>query len=296
MGNIPAYFGMTEGQYTPDKVWQFVPQGGKFGHLNKPTAGTQSEKALPRGKHPLQLYSLGTPNGVKVTCLLEQLNQRYGLEYDAWYINILEGDQFGSEFVEGNPNSKIPMLLHYTSEDATPVRVFETSAILIYLCEQFDTDNAYLPPIKEAAHRAECMSWLLWVHGSAPYLGGGFGHFFNYAPVKIKYAIDRYTMEAKRQLDVLDRHLGEHQFLCGDSVTIADFACWPWYGECVYGDKAREFLQYDSYTNVAAWSERMKELPSVKRGRVVNKTWGESAMKERHSASDFEEVLPNSAE
>ena len=188
------------------------------------------------------------------------------------------------------------MLLHYTSEDATPVRVFETSAILIYLCEQFDTDNAYLPPIKEAAHRAECMSWLLWVHGSAPYLGGGFGHFFNYAPVKIKYAIDRYTMEAKRQLDVLDRHLGEHQFLCGDSVTIADFACWPWYGECVYGDKAREFLQYDSYTNVAAWSERMKELPSVKRGRVVNKTWGESAMKERHSASDFEEVLPNSAE
>ena len=262
MGNIFYSPNIPDG-YTPPEVWEFKPQGGKFGGLNKPTAGPQSEKDLPRGEHALQLYSLGTPNGKRVTILLEALNLKYGIEYDAWHVNILEGEQFGSGFVSANPNSKIPALLHYISKDEEPVRVFETTAIMMYLCELFDTDNVYCPPIGDPK-RAECLSWLLWVHGSAPFLGGGFGHFFKYAPLKIKYAIDRYTMEAKRQYDVLERQFsgtdgeGPHKFLCGDDVTIADMACYSWYGSFPYGKDAEIFIDLDKYTHVAAWAKRME--------------------------------------
>lgn len=280
-------------EYVPDKIWNFVPQGGKFGHLNRPTAGALCEKELPRGKHAIQLHSLGTPNGIKVTAFLEELNLVYGIEYDAYLVNIMNGEQFDSGFVAANPNSKIPALLHYRDDDddkSSPVRVFESGAILMYLAETFDKDHIYLPPMSDYSARAECLSWLFWVQGSAPYYGGGFGHFYNYAPVKIKYAVDRFTMEFKRQLDVLNQHLESRLYLCGDQVTVADFCCWPWYGKVVYGEAASEFVQFDTYTHVIAWSKRMEERESVKRGKRVNVTWGipeELQMKERHSSSDF---------
>ena len=253
------------GYYVPPEVWEYEePKGNYMGSFNRPTAGPRTEKELPRGSHALQLYSLGTPNGNRVTVLLEALNLKYGLEYDAWFMNIMEGDQFTSGFVAANPNSKIPVLLHYLEPDEEPVRVFETSAIMLYLCETFDVDEAFLPP-KNDSMRAECLSWLCWVHGSAPYLGGGFGHFFKYCPeyARTKYVIDRYTMEVKRQLSVLDRHLGgadgkgAKQFLCGDKVTISDMACVSWYGSIPYGDKAKKFLKVDEYKNIIAWEARM---------------------------------------
>jgi len=282
--------------YVPDKIWKFKPQGGKFGKINKPTAGAQTEKELPRGEHSIQLYSLATPNGVKVTTFLEELNLVYGVEYDAWMCDITSGMQFESGFVQANPNSKIPAMLHYqgnqdtASSSLSPIRVFESAAILLYLCETWDTRHLYLPPVGDPL-RAECLSWIFWVQGSAPYLGGGFGHFYKYAPIKIEYAVDRFTMELKRQLDVLDQHLNDGRpYLCGDKVTVADFCCWPWYGKMVYGREAEVFVQYHTYTNVAAWSQRMQERESVKRGRRVNCTWDipvEQQMKERHSSADF---------
>lgn len=276
-------------EYTPPAVWVHEEQGGTFGSINRPTAGARTEKELPRGEHDLQLYSMATPNGVKVTALLEELHDLYGLEYDAWPISISNADQFSSGFVEINPNSKIPALLH-RRRGAPAVRVFESAAIMMYLCETFDADGVLLPKASDPL-RPECLSWLFWVQGSAPFLGGGFGHFYNYAPVKIKYAIDRYAMEAKRQFDVLDRHLEKNgPFLCGDRCTIADFCAWPWYGDVVYGEAASEFLQFrQTYKNVVAWSERMGEKKSCQRGAMVNKTWGpkEKQLPERHSASDF---------
>lgn len=248
---------------------------------------------MQRGKHSIQLYSLATPNGVKVTTFLEELNSVYGVEYDAWMVDIMSGSQFDSGFVQANPNSKIPAMLHYKdSNDSSspPVRIFESAAILTYLCETFDTKNLYLPPVGDPL-RAECLSWLFWVQGSAPYYGGGFGHFYKYAPVKIKYAVDRFTMELKRQLDVLDRHLADNTYLCGDQITVADFCCWPWYGKIPYGKEAETFVEYESYTNVRRWSELMEKRESVGRGRRVNCAWGmpeELQVRERHSAADFD--------
>jgi GST-like protein len=279
----------------------FLTSGGKFGSINKPTSGPQVEKALPKGNHALQLHSLATPNGVKVTGLLEELNLKYGTEYDAYIVAIMSGDQFNSGFVDANPNSKIPALLHYKDGlDKPPLRVFETSAIMIYLCETFDTENVFYPKIGDVK-RAECLSWTMWTQGSAPFLGGGFGHFFNYAPVKIQYAIDRYTMETKRQLDVLDRHLGGLSkggggpFLCGDQCTIADLACWPWYGNIVLGtlyDGSAEFLNVQEYTHVMTWAQMMRKRVGVDRGRKVNRSWGPEGdqLPERHSAKDFEDL------
>jgi GST-like protein len=269
--------------------------GGTFGSLNKPTAGAQIDRALPVGSHALQLHSLATPNGVKVTALLEELNLLYGTEYDAFKVDIMKGDQFSSGFVDANPNSKIPALLHYKDGmDKPAVRVFETTAIMMYLCETFDTDHTFFPAIGDPK-RAECLSWLMFTHGSAPFLGGGFGHFFAYAPVKIKYAIDRYSMEVKRQLHVLERHLsglskgGGGPFLCGDQCTIADLACWPWYGNLVLGDSypnSDEFLSVKDYPHVLAWAQRMSERKGVKRGRMVNR----SSLPERHSSKDLEDL------
>jgi GST-like protein len=276
------------GAYTPPKVWSWNKEnGGRFANINRPVAGPTHEKALPVGEHPLQLYSLATPNGVKVTVMLEELLAlgKTGAEYDAWLIRINEGDQFGSGFVEVNPNSKIPALLDRGG--AKPIRVFETGAILVYLAEKF---GAFLPTA--AAERAECLSWLFWQMGSAPYLGGGFGHFYAYAPIKIEYAIDRFAMEVKRQMDVLDRRLAEARFLAGDDYTIADMAVWPWYGGLakaeLYG--AGEFLQTQAYTNVVRWTDEIAQRPAVKRGRMVNKAWGDPAtqLPERHAGADFE--------
>src|SRR5450432_3347299 len=256
--------------YTPPKVWVWNKEsGGRFANINRPIAGPTHEKELPVGRHPLQLYSLGTPNGVKVTVMLEELlalGQR-GAEYDAWLIRINEGDQFGSGFVAVNPNSKIPALLDRSGPE--PVRVFESGAILIHLAEKF---GAFLP-IGVAA-RAECLSWLFWQMGSAPFLGGGFGHFYAYAPSKIEYAIDRYAMEVKRQLDVLDRRLAESPYLAGDDYSIADMSVWPWYGTLVKGQlyEAGEFLQFQEYTNVMRWTDQIAQRPAVKRGRMVNRT------------------------
>jgi GSH-dependent disulfide-bond oxidoreductase len=274
--------------YTPPKVWKWeAPSGGAFASINRPVAGTTHEKELPVGKHPLQLYSLATPNGVKVTVMLEELLAagHTGAEYDAYVINIREGEQFGSGFVALNPNSKIPALLDRSL--AKPTRVFESGAILLYLAEKF---GAFLP--RDPSAKAECLSWLFWQMGSAPYLGGGFGHFYVYAPVKIQYAIDRFTMEVKRQLDVLDRRLGETRFLAGDDYTIADMAVWPWYGalvaNTVYG--AAEFLEAHTYTNVVRWQQEIAARPAVKRGRMVNRINGplEEQLHERHDASDFD--------
>ena len=274
--------------YTPPTVWTWNKEsGGRFANINRPVAGATHEKELPVGKHPLQLYSLATPNGVKVTVLLEELLEagHAGAEYDAWLIKIGDGDQFGSGFVAVNPNSKIPALMDHSG--ATPVRVFESGAILMYLAEKF---GAFLPT--EGAKRAECLSWLFWQMGSAPFLGGGFGHFYAYAPTKIEYAIDRYAMEVKRQLDVLDRRLAESAYLAGDDYTIADMAVWPWYGNLVKGQQydAGVFLDVQSYTNVVRWTDRIAERPAVQRGRMVNRVMGEpsSQLHERHDASDFD--------
>jgi GST-like protein len=278
----------TEPDYTPAKVWTWnKANGGRFANINRPIAGSTHEKELPVGQHPLQLYSLGTPNGVKVTIMLEELLAlgHTGAEYDAWLIRIGEGDQFGSGFVSINPNSKIPALLDRSGP--TPIRVFESGAILVHLAEKF---GAFLPT--EPAARAECLSWLFWQMGSAPYLGGGFGHFYAYAPSKMEYPIDRFTMEVKRQLDVLDRRLGESAYLGGPDYTIADIAVWPWYGGVVNNwlYNAAEFLDVQSYTNVLRWTAAIGERAAVKRGRMVNRMQGEpsSQLRERHDAADFD--------
>ena len=274
--------------YTPPTVWTWKQaNGGRFANINRPVAGATHDRELPVGRHPLQLYSLATPNGVKVTVMLEELLAlgHAGAEYDAWLIRINEGDQFGSGFVAANPNSKIPALVDRSGPQ--PVRVFESGAILIHLAEKF---GAFLPDTGEA--RAECLSWLFWQMGSAPFLGGGFGHFYAYAPEKIEYAIDRYAMEVKRQLDVLDRRLAESAYLAGDDYTIADIAVWPWYGTLVKGQlyEAGEFLQVQQYANVLRWTDEIARRPAARRGRMVNRTWGEpsSQLHERHAAADFD--------
>jgi GST-like protein len=276
--------------YTPPKVWVWDKEnGGRFANINRPIAGATHEKELPVGKHPLQLYSQGTPNGVKVTVMLEELLAagHKGAEYDAWLIRIGEGDQFGSGFVAVNPNSKIPALMDRSNPDK-PVRVFESGSILLHLAEKF---GAFLP--KDAAKRTEALNWLFWQMGSAPYLGGGFGHFYAYAPEKWEYPINRFTMEVKRQLDVLDRHLADHKFMAGDEYSIADIAIWPWYGALVkgvlYGDSAT-FIEAASYKNVNRWTNEIAVRPAVKRGRMVNRTQGDpsSQLHERHDAGDFD--------
>lgn len=279
---------MAEPSYTPPEIWTWNKEsGGRFANINRPIAGPTHDKDLPVGKHPLQLYSLATPNGVKVTIMLEELLAagHAGAEYDAWLIRINEGDQFSSGFVGVNPNSKIPALLDRSG--ATPVRVFESGAILLYLAEKF---GALVPT--DPAKRAECLSWLFWQMGSAPYLGGGFGHFYAYAPIKIEYAIDRFAMEVKRQLDVLDRRLAESEYLGGDDYTIADMAVWPWYGALVKGlvYEAGTFLQVQDYKNVQRWTDQIAARPAVKRGRMVNRVMGDPAsqLHERHAASDFD--------
>jgi GST-like protein len=274
--------------YTPPKVWTWKKTTeGRFANINRPVAGPTHDKELPVGRHPMQLYSLGTPNGQKVTIMLEELLAlgHAGAEYDAWLIKIGDGEQFGSGFVAANPNSKIPALVDRSGPK--PIRVFESGAILLYLAEKF---GEFLP--KDAALRAECLSWLFWQMGSAPYLGGGFGHFYAYAPLKIEYAIDRFAMETKRQLDVLDRRLGESKFLGGNDYTIADMAVWPWYGGLakglLYG--GGEFLSVQDYKNVQRWTDAIAQRPAVRRGRIVNRLQGDPAnqLHERHDASDFE--------
>jgi GSH-dependent disulfide-bond oxidoreductase len=274
--------------YVPPKVWTWnQATGGAFANINRPIAGATHEKELPVGKHPLQLYSLATPNGVKVTVMLEELlaNGHKGAEYDAWLIRINEGMQFGSGFVEVNPNSKIPALMDRSGK--IPQRVFESGAILLYLAEKF---GEFLP--KEHGPRTEGLSWLFWQMGSAPYLGGGFGHFYAYAPEKFQYPIDRFSMEAKRELDVLDRHLAEHAYMTGDEYSIADIAIWAWYGQMVLGRmyNAAEFLDVASYKHLLAWAEKIDARPAVKRGCMVNRVIGEtsSQLHERHDASDFD--------
>ncbi len=276
--------------YTPPKIWTWNKEnGGRFANINRPIAGATHDKDLPVGRHPLQLYSLATPNGVKVTVMLEELLAlgHAGAQYDAWLIRINSGEQFGSGFVAVNPNSKIPALLDRSGPQ--PVRVFESGAILLYLAEKFG--GALLPPLG-APERAEALSWLFWQMGAAPYLGGGFGHFFAYAPSKIEYAIDRYAMEVKRQLDVLDRRLAESAYLAGDTYTIADIAVWPWYGALAKGllYEAGEFLQVQEYKHVQRWTAAIAERPAVQRGRMVNRTWGQpsSQLHERHEAGDFD--------
>ena len=278
----------TTTEYTPPTVWTWdQANGGRFANINRPIAGATHEKDLPVGKHPLQLYSLATPNGVKVTVMLEELLRlgHTGAEYDAWLIKINEGDQFSSGFVAVNPNSKIPALMDRSGPK--PIRVFESGAILLYLANKF---GAFLP--EDAAARAECLSWLFWQMGSAPYLGGGFGHFYAYAPTKMQYPIDRFAMEVKRQMDVLDRRLAESAYLAGDVYTIADMAVWAWYGTLAKGQlyEAGEFLQVQTYTNVLRWTDQIAQRPAVKRGRMVNRTWGQpsSQLPERHDASDFD--------
>ena len=275
--------------YTPPSVWSWDQEnGGKFASINRPIAGPTHDKELPVGKHPMQLYSLATPNGVKVTIMLEELLAlgHSGAEYDAWLIRIGDGDQFGSGFVDVNPNSKIPALMDHSTP--TPTRVFESGSILFYLAEKF---GAFLP--SDPAKRTECMNWLFWQMGSGPYLGGGFGHFYAYAPLKIEYAISRFAMEVKRQLDVLDRNLAENEYLAGDEYTIADMATWPWYGNVVaglaYNDSAT-FLEAHTYTNVVRWQKQIAKRAAVIRGRMVNRTSGEPSeqLHERHDAGDFD--------
>jgi GST-like protein len=280
MSDIPAY--------TPPKVWVWdKANGGQFANINRPIAGPTHDKELPVGRHPMQLYSLATPNGVKVTVMLEELLAlgHSGAEYDAWLIRINQGDQFGSGFVGVNPNSKIPALLDRSGPQ--PIRVFESGAILLHLAEKFGT---FLPTEQPA--RTECLSWLFWQMGSAPYLGGGFGHFYAYAPTKIEYAIDRFAMEAKRQMDVLNRRLAETRYLAGDQYTVADMAVWPWYGALAKGQiyEAGEFLQVHEYMHLLRWADDIAQRPAVQRGRRVNRTWGapESQLPERHEASDFD--------
>jgi GST-like protein len=273
--------------YTPPKIWTWdKANGGRFANINRPIAGPTHERELPRGKHPLQLYSLATPNGVKVTLMLEELLAlgHTGAEYDAWLIRISEGDQFGSGFVDVNPNSKIPALLDCSGSE--PVRVFESGSILLYLAEKF---GAFVPT--DPARRAECLSWLFWQMGSGPFLGGGFGHFYAYAPSKIEYAIDRFAMEVKRQMDVLNRRLADNPYVGGNDYTIADMAIWPWYGALARGQlyDAGEFLQVNEYTHVIRWADDIAERPAAQRGRLVNRVTGplEEQLHERHDASDF---------
>jgi GST-like protein len=276
----------TEPEYTPPRVWQWdSASGGRFANINRPVAGATHDQPLPTGKHALQLYSLATPNGVKVTILLEELLEMgiTDAEYDAYLIEIIKGEQFGSGFVEVNPNSKIPALLDRST--SPPTRVFESGAILVYLAEKF---GAFLP---QGPARAECFSWLFWQMGSAPYLGGGFGHFYRYAPERNEYAINRFTMEVKRQLDVLDRNLADRPYLCGETYNLADIAVYPWYGALVMGElyEAAEFLDVTTYTHVRRWAEVIQRRPAVQRGRRVNRNWGpeEEQLPERHAASDF---------
>jgi GST-like protein len=274
--------------YTPPRVWKWDKEsGGRFSGINRPIAGPTHEKELPVGEHPLQLYSLATPNGVKVTVLLEELLAigRTGAEYDAWLIDINAGEQFGSGFVEANPNSKIPALVDHST--SPPTRVFESGAMLLYLAEKFD---AFVP--EDPSRRAECLSWLFWQMAATPFLGGGFGHFYAYAPEKWEYPIDRYAMEVKRQLDVLDRNLAERRYLVGDEYTIADMSTWPWYGALVLGKlyDSAEFLDVAAYTHVVRWAQEIKSRPAVRRGQRVNKVWGAEELRvpERHSASDLD--------
>jgi len=278
--NLPA-------GYEPAKVWQWkTGNGGRFANINRPTAGATHDKKLPKGDHPFQLYSLATPNGQKITIMFEELLAagHSKAEYDAYLIRINESDQFGRDFVDINPNSKIPALMDYST--TPPQRIFESGSILLYLAEKFD---AFLP--KDVAARTECLSWLFWQMGSAPYLGGGFGHFYAYAPIKIEYCIDRFAMETKRQLDVLDQQLAKHEFISGADYTIADMAVWPWYGQLCLGRlyEAAEFLDVKSYKNVMRWAEQIDSRPAVKRGRIVNRAWGDPAEQlfERHHESDF---------
>ncbi|MDV4168178.1 glutathione-dependent disulfide-bond oxidoreductase [Rhodovulum sp. FJ3] len=278
---------MADLTYTPPKVWTWESEnGGQFASTNRPIAGPTHDKELPKGEHDLQLYSLATPNGVKVTILLEEmLEAGIDAEYDAWLIKIGDGDQFGSGFVEANPNSKIPALVDHSGD--SPVRVFESGSILLYLAEKF---GAFIPDAP--ADRTQTLNWLFWQMGSAPYLGGGFGHFYVYAPEKFQYPIDRFTMEAKRQLDVLERHLAENEWMAGDQYSIADIAIWSWYGQVLLGRvyDAQEFLDAESYTNAMAWAKKILERPAVQRGIKVNRTWGELSdqLLERHSAADFD--------
>lgn len=278
---------MADLTYTPPKVWTWESEnGGQFASTNRPIAGPTHDKELPKGEHDLQLYSLATPNGVKVTILLEEmLEAGIDAEYDAWLIKIGDGDQFGSGFVEANPNSKIPALVDHSGD--SPVRVFESGSILLYLAEKF---GAFIP--EAPADRTQTLNWLFWQMGSAPYLGGGFGHFYVYAPEKFQYPIDRFTMEAKRQLDVLERHLAENKWMAGDQYSIADIAIWSWYGQVLLGRvyDAQEFLDAESYTNAMAWAKKILERPAVQRGIKVNRTWGELSdqLLERHSAADFD--------
>jgi len=276
--------------YTPPKVWQWDQDGeeNRFSKINRPTAGPTHDKDLPVGEHPLQLYSLATPNGVKVTVMLEEL-LALGIreaEYDAWLVNIMEGDQFSSGFVSANPNSKIPALIDHSTP--TPTRVFESAAIVVYLAEKY---GQFLPT--EVSARAECLSWVFWQMGSTPFLGGGFGHFYAYAPERLEYPINRFTMEVKRQLDVLDRNLTEREFICGDEYTIADIAIHPWYGALAMGMlyESGEFLDVGSYTNVQRWTKAVQERPAVRRGQRVNRVWGDEAKRlpERHSATDLDD-------
>ncbi len=280
---------MADTEYVPPKVWQWNKEnGGRFAAINRPVAGPTHDKELPTGKHPFQLYSLATPNGVKATLMFEELLAagHTGAEYDAWLINIGEGNQFSSGFVSVNPNSKIPALLDRSGPE--PIRVFESGAILLHLAEKF---GAFLPT--EGKARAECLSWLMWQMGSAPFIGGGFGHFYAYAPIKIEYAIDRYAMESKRLCSVLDRRLGEARFMAGDEYTIADMGAWPWFSVLISGaayDDAATFLGLDEYTNIKRWSDEITARPAAKRGRMVNRAQGkpESQLRERHDASDFD--------
>jgi GST-like protein len=282
MTNFPA-------DYTPPAVWTWdKDNGGAFANINRPIAGATHDKTLPVGKHPLQLYSMATPNGVKVTVMLEELLAagHSGAEYDAWMIDIRSGDQFGSDFVAINPNSKIPALMDHSAPE--PVRLFESGSILLYLAEKF---GALLPT--DPARRTEALNWLFWQMGSAPYLGGGFGHFYAYAPIKIEYCIDRFTMETKRQLDVLNRHLADNEYLAGSEYSIADIAIWSWYGGVASGAvyNAAEFLQAQDYPHLLRWADQIGERPAVKRGKIVNRTWGDELseqLRERHDASDFE--------
>lgn len=280
---------MSETEYVPPKIWEWdAESGGRFANINRPIAGATHDKELPIGEHPYQLYSLGTPNGVKVTVMLEELLAlgHEGAEYDAWLINIGEGDQFGSGFVDVNPNSKIPAMMDRSGKQ--PVRLFESASMLVHLAEKFD---AFLP--HDGQPRAETFNWLFWQMGSAPYLGGGFGHFYAYAPSKMEYPINRFAMEVKRQMDVLDRHLAEHDYLAGKDYTIADMATWPWYGALASGllyDSA-EFLQVQEYKNLNRWAKQIADRPAVKRGSIVNRPWGDKTALERHSAADIDAVL-----
>ncbi|WND04003.1 glutathione-dependent disulfide-bond oxidoreductase [Temperatibacter marinus] len=280
---------MSDTPYTPPSVWTWDSEsGGKFANINRPISGSTHEKDLPIGKHPLQLYSLATPNGVKVTVMLEELLEKghSSADYDAWIVNIGEGDQFGSGFVAANPNSKIPALMDHSVSQKGPVRVFESASILLYLAEKF---GEFLP--KDSEKRAETINWVMWQMGSAPYLGGGFGHFYAYAPEKFEYPINRFSMEVKRQLDVLDKQLANNSYIAGEDYSIADMAIWPWYGVLVDGGlyEAAEFLSVHEYTHVKRWSEQIGNRPAVKRGRMVNRAWGDPSeqLLERHNASDF---------